>query len=151
MKKKIMFVSLAVLLISVGMVAADQKRNGNGPRQMMKMLELTEAQESQILDLKLDHEKQIMPLRTDLKELRSQMKLELIAEKFNENKVSKLMDQMSDLQKEIHMKRALHQRAVRDVLTEEQKKKFDLHILSRGEKRGGFSRHARHGQRPMKD
>jgi len=151
MKKKFIFFTLAILLMSVGMLTAQQKRDGDGLRHMMKMLELTEAQESQLLDMKLDHEKQILPLRTELKELRTQMKLEMTAEKFNENKVSKLMDQMSDLQKEIHMKRVIHQRAVRDILTGEQKKKFDLHILSRGENRGGFSGHARRGRRPMND
>ena len=151
MRKKIVLLSVAILLISVGMLTARQKRDGDGPQRMMRMLELTESQESQILDLKLDHEKQILPLRTELKGLRTKMKMELTTEKFNENKVSKLIDQMSNLQKEIHMKRVIHQRAVRDILTEEQRKKFDLHILSRGDKWGGHFKHARHGQRPMRD
>ena len=151
MKKKITFLSLAVLLISAGILVAGQRRDGDGPRQMMRMLELTEAQESQILDLKLDFEKQILPLRTSLRELRSQMKLEMTAEKFNQNKVSKLIDQMSELQKEIHLKRVIHQRAVRDLLTDEQKKKFDLHMMSRGEKRDRFPGHAHRGKRPMND
>ncbi|NOQ97979.1 MAG: periplasmic heavy metal sensor [Calditrichae bacterium] len=151
MRKRIVLLSVAILLISVGMLTARQKRDGDGPQRMMRMLELTESQESQILDLKLDHEKQILPLRTELKGLRTKMKMELIAEKFNENKVSKLIDQMSNLQKEIHMKRVIHQRAVRDILTEEQRKKFDLHILSRGDKWGGHFKHARRGQRLMRD
>lgn len=151
MRKKIVLLSVAILLISVGMLTARQKRDGDGPQRMMRMLELTESQESQILDLKLDHEKQILPLRTELKGLRTKMKMELTTEKFNENKVSKLIDQMSNLQKKIHMKRVFHQRAVRDILTEEQRKKFDLHILSRGDKWGGHFKHARHGQRPMRD
>jgi len=151
MKKRIIFFSLAILLMSVGMLTARQKRDGDGPRHMMRMLELTETQESQILDLKLEHEKQVLPMKTELKELRTQMKLEMTAEKFNENQVSKLVDQMSDLQKEIRMKRVIHQRMVRDILTEEQKKKFDLHILSRGEKGRGHSKHACQGQRPRQD
>lgn len=151
MRKRIVLLSVAILLISVGMLTARQKRDGDGPQRMMRMLELTESQESQILDLKLDHEKQILPLRTELKGLRTKMKMELTTEKFNENKVSNLIDQMSNLQKKIHMKRVFHQRAVRDILTEEQRKKFDLHILSRGDKWGGHFKHARHGQRPMRD
>ena len=79
------------------------------------------------------------------------MKLEMTADNFNQKKASKLIDQMSELQKEIHMKRVIHQRAVRDILTDEQKKKFDLHMMSRGEKRAGFSGHAHRGKRPMHD
>jgi len=150
MRKKIILLSLAILLISVGLLSADPRKDGDGPWHMMRMLELTESQESQILDLKLEHEKQILPLRTELNELRTQMKLELTADSFNENKVSKIMEQMSNLQKKIHMKRVTHQRAVRDILTEEQKKKFDLHILSRGDKGKGNLKHNRRGQRPMR-
>ena len=75
MRKRIVLLSVAILLISVGMLTARQKRDGDGPQRMMRMLELTESQESQILDLKLDHEKQILPLRTELKGLRTQMKM----------------------------------------------------------------------------
>jgi Spy/CpxP family protein refolding chaperone len=150
MKEKIMLFSLSLLLISVGMLTAQQKRTGDGPRYMMRMLELTESQESQVLNLKLEHEKQILPLRSELKALRMQMKLELTAEKFSQSKVSKLMDQMASLQKEIHMKRVTHQRAVRDILTEEQKKKFDLHILSRGGRGEGHSKQEHRGQRPRR-
>jgi Spy/CpxP family protein refolding chaperone len=151
MKKKIILFSLTILLISVGLLSADPRKDGDGPRHMMRMLELTESQESQILDLKLEHEKQILPLRTELRELRTQMKLEITADSFNKNQVSKIMDQMSNLQKEIRMKRVTHQRSVRDILTEEQRKKFDLRILSRGEKGKGHSKHDHRGQRPMKD
>lgn len=151
MSKKTIFLSLAILFISIGVLTAGQKKDGDGPRHMMQMLNLTESQESQVLDLKLEHERQILPLRSKLKELRTQMKLEMTAEQFNQNKVSKLVDQMSSLQKEIHMKRLTHQRAVRDILNEEQKKKFDLHILSRGEKGKGHPKHPGRGQRPMRD
>lgn len=151
MKKKVLFLSLAILLILAGILMAGQRRGCDDPRHMMRMLELTDTQESQILDLKLDLEKQVLPLKTSLRELRSQMKLEMTADNFNQNKASKLIDQMSELQKEIQMKRVLHQRAVRDILTDEQKKKFDLHLMSRGEKRGGFPGHAHRGKRPMND
>ena len=151
MRRKIIFLSVTILLVSVGMLTARQKRAGDLPQQMMRMLELTESQESQIIEMKLEHEKQILPLRTELKELRTQLKLELTAEKFNENKVSKLLDQMAGLQKAIHMKRVTQQRAVRDILNDEQKKKFDLHILSPEDHRGGTLMHTPRGQRPMRD
>jgi Spy/CpxP family protein refolding chaperone len=151
MRKKIILFGLTILLTTVGMLTAGPRRDGDGPRHMMRMLDLTETQESQILDLKLEHEKQVLPVKTKLKELRTQMKLEMTAENFDEKKVSKLMDQMSDIQKEIHLKRVIHQRAVRDILTEEQKKKFDLHILSRGKRGKGHTKRAMHEQCSMRD
>ena len=144
MKHNILFVSLTVILLSVGMLVAGPKRGGDNPRQMARMLDLTESQESQIMDLKLTLQKEILPLRTELSNLRSQLKLEITAEDFNENKVSKLASQIADLQKQIRIKRILHQRAVRNLLTEEQKKKFDLHIIARGDyRRGGGPREPR--------
>ena len=42
--------------------------------------------------VEMDLEKQVLPLKTKLRELRADMKTELIAENFSEKKVSKLMD-----------------------------------------------------------
>jgi Spy/CpxP family protein refolding chaperone len=151
MKHNMLFVSFTALVLSVGMLIAGPKRGGDNPRQMARMLELTESQESQIMDLRLALHKEILPLRTELSNLRSQLKLEITAEDFNENKVSKLASQIADLQKQIRMKRILHQRAVRNLLTEEQKKKFDLHVISRGDHREGRGRRTPRPPRPDKD
>jgi hypothetical protein len=43
-----------------------------------------------------------------------------------------MQGEISKLRSELAMKMVLHQRAVRDLLTTEQKKKFDEHILSAG-------------------
>ena len=39
MKKKMLFLSLGILMISVGILMAGQRRDGDGPRHMMRMLE----------------------------------------------------------------------------------------------------------------
>ncbi len=135
MKHNILAVGLSTLLLSVGILIAGPKRGGDNPRQMAWMLELTETQESQVMDLRLKLQKEILPFRAELSDLRAQMKLEITAEDFNEGKVSKLASQIADIQKQIRMKRVLHQRAVRNLLTEDQKKKFDLHIIAGGDRR----------------
>jgi hypothetical protein len=60
------------------------------------------------------------------------MQLEITAEKFNESKVKSIQGEISKLMSEIAMKTVLHQRAVRDLLTPDQKKQFDQHILAGG-------------------
>jgi len=124
--------------------AAKTKRN------MARNLELSTEQESKISDLRLQFKKEIMPLDSEIDQLRSEINLELTSDNFSESKVKKLTEDMARLQKDLEFKRILHQRAIRDLLTAEQKKKFDLHLLSqrefRGEERSGFQHRSHHSQ-----
>ena len=124
--------------------AAKTKRN------MARNLELSTEQESKISDLRLQFKKELMPLDSEIDKLRSDINLELTSDNFSESKVKKLTEDMARLQKDLEFKRILHQRAIRDLLTAEQKKKFDLHLLSqrefRGEERSGFQHRSHHSQ-----
>jgi Spy/CpxP family protein refolding chaperone len=112
-----------------GMGPGMMKGPGAGP---MGMLNLTEEQQAKVQDLHLAHQKEIIPLQSELQEQKASLKLEITADKFNESKVKSIQGEISKLQSEMAMKMVLHQRAVRDLLTPEQKKKFDEHILSAG-------------------
>ena len=103
-----------------------------GPGAMMGLLKLTDEQKTKIQDLRLAHQKEMIPLRADLQKLHSGMKLEITADKFSESKVKSIQADISKVMNEIASKTILHQRAVRDLLTPEQKKKFDERILSGG-------------------
>ena len=106
-------------------------RGQGGPGAMMG-LKLTDEQKAKIQDLRLAHQKEILPLRTEIQKLQSNLKLEITAEKLNEGKVKSIQSELSKLTNEIGSKTILHQRAVRDLLTPEQKKQFDSRILSGG-------------------
>ncbi len=112
-----------------GMGPGTMMGQGPGP---MGILNLTDEQKGKIEDLHLAHQKDITPLRAELQKQQSSLKLELTADKFNESKVKSIQGEISKLQSEIAAKMVQHLRAVRDVLTAEQKKKFDEHILSGG-------------------
>ena len=103
-----------------------------GPGAMMEQLKLTDEQKTKMQDLRLAHQKEIIPLRADLQKLHSNMKLEITADKLNESKVKSIQGEISKVMNEIALKTILHQRAVRDLLTPEQKKQFDSRILSGG-------------------
>ena len=107
------------------------------PGAMMGFMKLTDEQRTKMQDLRLAHQKEMIPLRADLQKLHASMKLEITADKFNESKVKSLQGEISKVMNEIASKTILHQRAVRDLFTPEQRKHFDARILSGGMKGNG--------------
>ncbi|MDP2885271.1 MAG: Spy/CpxP family protein refolding chaperone [Ignavibacteria bacterium] len=104
----------------------------------MAFLKLTDEQRTKIQDLGLAHQKELVSLRAELQKQHANMKLEMTADKFNEGKVKSIQGEATKLMGDIAMKTALHHRAVRDLLTPEQKKQFDQRILSGGMMGGGM-------------
>ncbi|MCX6134324.1 MAG: periplasmic heavy metal sensor [Ignavibacteriales bacterium] len=98
----------------------------------MAFLKLTEEQRTKVQDLALAHQKEMIAARADLQKQHASLKLEVTADKFNESKVKSIQGEISKLSSEIAMKTFLHQRAVRDLLTPDQKKQFDRHVLAGG-------------------
>jgi Spy/CpxP family protein refolding chaperone len=145
--QKVIFLISGLLLCATAIFA--QPEDAVKPkRNMIRNLELTAEQESKISDLKLQFKKDIMPLESEVDQLRSTINLELTSDNFSESKIKKLTEDIARLQKDIQFKRIMHQKAIRDILTVEQKKKFDLHLLShrefRGEERPGFQHRSHH-------
>jgi Spy/CpxP family protein refolding chaperone len=122
----------------MGRMGMMQRMGGEGG--MMGLPKLTDEQKTKIQDLRLAHQKEMIPLKADLQKLHATMKLEITADKFNEGKVKSIQADISKVMNEIASKSILHQRAVRDLLTADQKKVFDEHVLSGGMmgKRGGM-------------
>lgn len=104
----------------------------------MAFLKLSDEQRTKIQDLGLAHQKELVSLRAELQKQHANMKLEMTADKFNEGKVKSIQGEATKLMGDIAMKTALHHRAVRDLLTPEQKKQFDQRILSGGMMGGGM-------------
>ena len=121
----------------MGMMQGMMRGEGGPAEAPMAFLKLTDEQRAKMQDLRLAHQKEILPLHSQLQKLHADLKLELTADKFNESKVKSIQGDISKVMNEIAMKTILHQRAVRDLLTPEQKKQFDSHILSGGMMGGG--------------
>ena len=162
--RKILLIVAGMLFMSIAAIAQPQSgpkynRPGFGKMQMMRMLNLTKEQQSKLSDMRLSMEKEMLPLRNQMITLRGNLKLELIANNFNQGKVNKIVDQISDVRKEMSLKMIQHMREVRSILTPEQQKKFDLMVMH--PKKGGFGhrppmrrdgawgRGAMRGQQPM--
>jgi Spy/CpxP family protein refolding chaperone len=140
MKQKTVLIGFLCIIFMFSVLQARDGENLSRPNRFVRYLELSEDQQNQINDLHLQLEKELIPLKSEIEKLRNEMKLEMTAEKFNESKVKDLNDGISNLQKEIKLKHLLYRRAVRDLLTPEQQKKFDMQLLS--DKRGKLGRRA---------
>jgi Spy/CpxP family protein refolding chaperone len=132
MKRYILFFLIFTMLLNLQLLFAQPADNDCPPHRdrMGNMLNLSDEQKSKIEDLRLNFQKEKLPLQSKIHELRTNLKLELTKDSYNEKKVDQLLDQVESLKTEMHKKRINHMRNVRNLLTDEQKKKFDMHVLS---------------------
>ncbi|MCU0644320.1 MAG: Spy/CpxP family protein refolding chaperone [bacterium] len=138
MRSKIfIWVMISSLVVATGAVAQRPDRPFQPKPPRMAALDLTEEQEAKIQDLELKLEKEMMPLRSQIPAIEANLKQELIADQFNQAKVKSLIDQKVKILSEIEFKQLLNQRAVRDLLTPDQRKQFDLHALKEGMRHHG--------------
>ena len=91
---------------------------------------LTDEQKAKMDDLRVKHMKEVEPLKAELQKQHSALKLEITADKFNESKVKSIQAEIAKVRNDLAGKMVLHLRAVRDLLTPEQQKKFDARVLS---------------------
>jgi len=105
-------------------------RPGSGRERMFKYLNLTEEQQSKITDLRLAFKKEILPVRTPMHNLQTQIRMTVTEENFDATKLDNLLKEKEKLATEVHKKRINHFRDIRSILTADQKKEFDLHFLS---------------------
>lgn len=135
--KTIAMTILSLIVLAAVSSAQPGKGPGRGFRGGPPIPDLTEEQEAKIQDLKLDMKKEMLPLQTKLDALDADVKLAMTADKFDESKVSGLVKQMQEIKTQMRMKRIQHHQEVRKLLTPEQRKVFDAHLLSdRGRGRG---------------
>lgn len=139
MNRKKMFIvsavllSLLMLLIAAGNAFARPGGGFSGKRgmKMLKSLNLNHQQEMAVQDLRLKLQKEMLPLKTNLTKLENDLKLEMTADSFDKNKAEKLVKQISDVRVEMGMAFITHQQDIRSLLNDSQRKKFDMHILSK--------------------
>lgn len=123
---------IASLVVATGANAQrpDRPLQQRPPR--MSALDLTDEQTTKIQDLELKLEREIISLRSQIPSIEADLTQELLADQFNQTTVKSLIDKKAKILSEIELKQFLNQRAVRDLLTPEQRKQFDLQALKEG-------------------
>ena len=147
MKQKLIFsLFLAATFIAGSLFAQPRFKRGAPPAGKEKMMaELSEEQQAKIQALRLQLEKDALPLKAKREVLNADLKAEMTAEQFDEAKVKNIVEQIHANQTKMQMLHLKNQRAVRDLLTPEQRQKFDLHILA-----GDGGRHGKRSPRAGK-
>jgi Spy/CpxP family protein refolding chaperone len=128
--KKILFIIASVLAIAVLLVPianAQEKEKPCCP--MQQKLNLTEDQQKQIDKSKLEMEKAILPLETQLEVKEAELKSLLIADNPNTAAINAKLDEIGAARTQIQKKRVAHELDVRKLLTPEQRIDFDKRVL----------------------
>jgi len=154
---------LATMMFLFGFEASAQYGRGHGPgrgngegpgrgygnepdpgTRIETLLDLSDEQKEKIEKLHLDLQKETLPVRNKIREKNAQLNT-LVTEEAGQPKINTLIEEIGDLRTEFQKSRMNTHLKVRELLTDEQKVKFDNHFLNRfgrgGSMRGYFGRH----------
>ncbi len=92
-------------------------------KQIPDELKLTDEQREKMRNLRLQHQKEMVPMRADLKVLRIELR-ELMGNDANQSALNNKIEQIGKMRTEIEKKRVAHMLAMRSVLTKEQQEAF---------------------------
>lgn len=129
--KSVMAIILVIALVAAYPVLAQQAESGccKGKTahgmQACKIPNLTTEQLSMIQKLKLEFEKEMLPVRTKMQSLKLDLRT-LNAENADLKKIEAKIDEISKVCAELQKRRIAHHREIRNLLTDEQKAFFDL-------------------------
>ena len=122
-----------------------------GPGRMARWshLDLTDAQQEQLQALRLEHYKEVKPLRSKMAELKARERTLMLEDKVDMKALNSVIDEQSELSNNIRKLRAAHRVDVRALLTDEQKMILDQRNSFRHQRRGGnYGRGPGHGWGP---
>ena len=91
---------------------------------MLEELNLTTEQQQQMQDLRTKHQKEMIPLRADLKVERIELQ-ELIRSNAGQSEINAKIDRIGQMETSLEKKRVAHRLEMRGILTPEQQEKFD--------------------------
>ncbi|MBE0460675.1 MAG: periplasmic heavy metal sensor [Candidatus Aminicenantes bacterium] len=142
--KTMMTAVIALALISAYPILAQKAERGHQKEKMRSckamgtycIHSLTTEQISKIQKLKLEHQKEILPLRQKMQTIHLELRA-LISEGADQKKLEAKIDESGKIRTEIQKKALAHHQEIRKLLTDEQKVYFDLRCSGMGHGCGG--------------
>jgi Spy/CpxP family protein refolding chaperone len=135
-KKSILLITTLFIIGSGIAYAQGPKAEFKGKQEMPEKMQqhkgpmipdLTEKQQDQMKDLRIEHLKQVKPLRDQIHEHEAHLHTLQTADKVNMAEINKAIEDIGTLRIEIMKLDAVHHQKVRSLLTEEQRLMFDTH------------------------
>lgn len=106
---------------------------------------LTDEQRKKLDPLRLEYKKKVYPLKAKLKQAKVELALLIGSDNPKQKDIDKKIDEIAKLKAEKMRLKATHKIAVRKLLTEEQKAKFDMKLLKKAYAgKGGYHRGYHH-------
>lgn len=97
------------------------------PARMMMRLDLNEEQTKGIKEIRLSGQKEMLPYRNLLREKNARLRTLTTSDTYDQNAVDQIIDEISEIRAEMLSMRIAHRQQIREILTEEQRIKFDAH------------------------
>ena len=120
----------------------DDRRMFDCDNNCMRIPDLTEDQMAKIQKLKLDHQKEVLPIQTKIKTQQLELKT-MILENTSQKQILNKVEDIGKIKIELMKKHMVHRLAVRNLLTDTQKIYFD----SKGfDRHGPYSKANRKGR-----
>lgn len=131
--KKVKIVMIIGLMATLGTVYAQEQTRQQGERRQQRefrghgpaSLDLSDEQKSKASELKLGMQKMSLPLKNQLGENKAKLRTLTTAENADMKAINKLIDKNADINAELQKLRAANHQDFRNMLTEEQRIKFD--------------------------
>jgi len=130
--KLVSVLTILFLTISVpNLSAQDENQNNLKDKKERKgdfhqISNLSEDQKTKIKEIKTSHQKEIMPIRNEIREKEAHLQTLMTKDIVDLNEIYKLIDEISIKKTIIAKKRAENIQNIRKLLTPEQKVEFDL-------------------------
>lgn len=137
MKTKIILAALVMMLavsINAGHTQGMDEFDGPG-KGFPGIPELSADQMKQMQTLRLEHQKEVLPVRTQLQSRKLDLET-LIMEEASQSKIDKKIEEIGTIQTQLMKMRVKHRVAVRYLLTEDQKIHFDSQNMDKKSRRG---------------
>lgn len=98
---------------------------------------LTDEQQARLDELKVRQKKMMMPMKARARAIRADLVTMALADGPDERTLSSKVDEMLSLRRQMMMAKFRHIMARREVLTPEQRRSFDVHVIKKMSKKGG--------------
>lgn len=148
----ILIVAFITMSAATGLAQRGQGMMGKGmpgermqrAQQCTQMIpDLTEQQQEQIQELRVDQIKQMTSFRNELSEKRARLRTLETQDDPDMSAINSVIEEMGNIRTDLHKARAEHRQEIRELLNEEQRTFFDSRMMQRSGKgagrRGGYN------------
>ncbi len=131
MKNKNLVITALFIFLAAGLFA--QKNNMNMSQNkkcngmFMNIPDLTEAQQTQIKEIRTATMKEMLPLKNELKEKQAHLQTLQTADNPKMNEINSTIDEIGVIKTKMAKNRAAGHQKIRKILTDDQRIYFDMH------------------------